>query len=105
MKGRQRGPSSGSGPGIDAAGRRDCGRRHLDQQAPRRRVSFRLELDEALQRLARLDERRSRILELRYFGGLSLGETAEALNVSVATVKRELRAARAWPSVELRGDA
>jgi RNA polymerase sigma factor (sigma-70 family) len=76
----------------------------LDQQAARRRASFRLELDEALQRLARLDERR-RILELRYFGGLSLGETAEALNVSVATVKRELRAARAWPSVELRGDA
>jgi RNA polymerase sigma factor (sigma-70 family) len=48
-----------------------------------------------------VDERRSRILEQRYFGGLSLEETAEALNVSLATVKRELRAARAWLAVEL----
>ena len=60
-----------------------------------------LELDEALQRLAVIDERRSRILEQRYFGGLSLEETAEVLNVSLATVKRELRAARAWLAVEL----
>ncbi len=44
-----------------------------------------LELDEALQRLAAVDERRSRILEQRYFGGLSLEETAEALDVSLAT--------------------
>jgi RNA polymerase sigma factor (TIGR02999 family) len=64
-----------------------------------------LELDEALQRLAALDERRSRILEQRYFGGLSLEETAEALNVSLATVKRELRAARAWLAVELKRHA
>lgn len=61
-----------------------------------------IELDQALQRLAAVDERRSRILEQRYFGGLSLEETAEALNVSLATVKRELRAARAWLAVELR---
>jgi len=60
-----------------------------------------IELDEALQRLAALDERRSKILEQRYFGGLSLEETAEALNVSLATVKRELRAARAWLAAEL----
>jgi RNA polymerase sigma factor (TIGR02999 family) len=60
-----------------------------------------LELDQALQRLAAVDERRSRILEQRYFGGLSLEETAEALNVSLATVKRELRAARAWLAIEL----
>jgi RNA polymerase sigma factor (TIGR02999 family) len=64
-----------------------------------------LELDDALQRLAALDERRSRILEQRYFGGLSLEETAAALDVSLATVKRELRAARAWLAVELRRDA
>ena len=63
-----------------------------------------IELDEALQRLAALDERRSRILEQRYFGGLSLEETAEALDVSLATVKRELRAARAWLAVELGRD-
>ena len=64
-----------------------------------------IELDLALECLASLDERRSRILEQRYFGGLSLEETAEALNVSLATVKRELRAARAWLAVELRRDA
>jgi RNA polymerase sigma factor (TIGR02999 family) len=64
-----------------------------------------IELDQALQRLAGVDERRSRILEQRYFGGLSLEETAEALNVSLATVKRELRAARAWLAVELGRDA
>lgn len=63
-----------------------------------------IELDEALQRLAALDERRSRMLEQHYFGGLSLEETAEALDVSLATVKRELRAARAWLAVELRRD-
>lgn len=63
-----------------------------------------IELDQALQRLARIDERRSRILEQRYFGGLSLEEVAEALGVSPATVKRELRAARAWLAAELRPD-
>jgi RNA polymerase sigma factor (TIGR02999 family) len=64
-----------------------------------------IELDEALQRLAGMDERRSRILEQRYFGGLSLEETAAALDVSLATVKRELRAACAWLAVELTREA
>jgi RNA polymerase sigma factor (TIGR02999 family) len=59
------------------------------------------ELDEALRRLEVLDPRQSRILEQRYFGGLSLEETAGALGVSVATVKRELRSARAWLALEL----
>lgn len=59
------------------------------------------ELDEALERLARIDERQSRILEQRYFGGLSLEETAEAVGLSLATVKRELRFARAWLANEL----
>jgi RNA polymerase sigma factor (TIGR02999 family) len=59
------------------------------------------ELDEALRRLEALDQRRTRILEQRYFGGLSLEETAEALGVSLATVKRELRSARAWLALEL----
>ena len=59
------------------------------------------ELDEALKRLEALDPRQSQILEQRYFGGLSLEETAEALGVSLATVKRELRSARAWLAVEL----
>jgi len=61
-----------------------------------------IELDEALQHLAIVDERRSRILEQRYFGGLSLEETADALDISLATVKRELRAARAWLAAELK---
>lgn len=58
-------------------------------------------LDQALARLETLDARQSRILEQRYFGGLSLEETAEALGVSLATVKRELRSARAWLAAEL----
>ncbi|CAN5332685.1 sigma-70 family RNA polymerase sigma factor [soil metagenome] len=61
------------------------------------------ELDDALIRLESIDERRCRILEQRYFGGLTLEETAAALDVSLATVKRELRSARAWLAVELHG--
>lgn len=59
------------------------------------------ELDEALARLDAIDERRSRILEQRYFGGLTLEETASALGISLATVKRELRSARAWLALQL----
>jgi RNA polymerase sigma factor (TIGR02999 family) len=59
------------------------------------------ELDDALQRLEGVDPRQSQILEQRYFGGLSLEETAEAVGVSLATVKRELRFARAWLAAEL----
>ena len=58
-------------------------------------------LDDALRRLEALDARQSRILEQRYFGGLSLEETAAALGVSLATVKRELRSARAWLAAEM----
>ena len=61
-------------------------------------------LDDALIRLEALDARQSRILEQRYFGGLSLEETAAALDVSLATVKRELRSARAWLAGELAGE-
>ena len=61
-------------------------------------------LDEALSRLEALDLRQSRIVEQRYFGGLSLEETALALGVSLATVKRELRSARAWLAAELVGE-
>ncbi|HZI28284.1 MAG TPA: ECF-type sigma factor [Gemmatimonadaceae bacterium] len=65
------------------------------------------DLDAALQKLEQLDARQARIIEQRYFGGLSLEETADALGVSLATVKRELRTARAWLATELRdgGDA
>ena len=60
-----------------------------------------LALDRALERLAQLDARQSEILEQRYFGGLSLEETAGALNISIATVQRDLRSARAWLAAEL----
>lgn len=53
-------------------------------------------LDEALQSLARFDERKSRIIELRYFGGLSLEEIAEVTGLSIATIRRDLRMAEAW---------
>jgi RNA polymerase sigma factor (TIGR02999 family) len=59
------------------------------------------DLDDALQRLEALDPRQGRIVEQRYFGGMLLEETAEALGVSLATVKRELRFAHAWLAVEL----
>ncbi len=59
------------------------------------------DLDEALDRLAAVDPRQSEILEQRYFGGLSLEEVAEAVGLSLATVKRELRFARAWLAAEL----
>jgi RNA polymerase sigma factor (sigma-70 family) len=59
------------------------------------------ELDDALKRLESLDARQSRILEQRYFGGLTLEETAAALDISLATVKRDLRSARAWLAAEL----
>ena len=62
------------------------------------------ELDEALTRLAAISPRQCEILEHRYFGGLSLEETALALGVSLATVKRELRSARAWLALELGGE-
>ena len=53
-------------------------------------------LDEALQRLAELDPRKSKIVELRFFGGLSVEETAEALHISGVTVMREWKMAKAW---------
>lgn len=58
-------------------------------------------LDEALSRLEQLDDRQARMIEQRYFGGLSLEEVADTMQVSLATVKRELRSARAWLATEL----
>jgi RNA polymerase sigma factor (TIGR02999 family) len=58
-------------------------------------------LDEALDKLAERDEEQARIVELRYFSGLSLEETAEAMHVSRATVARDWEAARAWLHREL----
>ena len=60
-------------------------------------------LDEALDALARLDPRKSRVVELRYFGGLSAEETAEVLGVSEVTVLREWGRAKAWLRREMSG--
>lgn len=62
-----------------------------------------IELDEALNRLAKLDERQARVIELRYFGGLSIEETAEVMAISPATVKREWNMAKTWLRSELIG--
>jgi len=64
-----------------------------------------LAVDEALNRLARLDSHQARIAELRYFGGLSVDETAEALGVSARTVKRDWAIAKGWLHAELSGGA
>lgn len=61
------------------------------------------ELDTALEDLARLEPRQARVVELRFFGGLSIEEAAEVLGVSPATVKRDWLVARAWLFRELRG--
>lgn len=58
-------------------------------------------LDEALERLAAFDPQQSRIVELRFFGGLTVEEAAEALDISETTVKREWRMAKAWLRKEL----
>lgn len=60
-------------------------------------------LHEALEALQTFDPRKSKIVEMRYFGGLSIEETAEALGVSIATVNREWRLARSWLIREMRG--
>jgi RNA polymerase sigma factor (TIGR02999 family) len=62
----------------------------------RPRAAELMALNEALDELAKLDPRKSRVVELRYFGGLSLAETAEVLEVSPMTVRRDWRAAKAW---------
>ena len=62
-----------------------------------------LALDEALNALAQIDPRKSRMVELRFFGGLSVEETAEALGVSVETIHRDWRLARSWLLRRLRG--
>ena len=58
-------------------------------------------LDQALKRLAEMDEQQARVVELRYFGGLSLEETAEVLHISRATTAREWEVAKAWLRREL----
>ena len=65
------------------------------------RASELVRLNDALEALARLDERKSRIIEMRFFGGLTAEETAEVLKISPDTVLREWKRARAWLQVEM----
>jgi RNA polymerase sigma-70 factor (ECF subfamily) len=64
-----------------------------------------LELDRALKAFATVDSRRSQVVELRFFGGLTVEETAEVLDVSAETVKRDWRLAKLWLLRELNGEA
>jgi RNA polymerase sigma factor (TIGR02999 family) len=61
-------------------------------------------LDDALAALAKFDERKSRVVEMRFFGGLSVAETASVLGVSSATVMGDWKLAKAWLKREMRGD-
>jgi DNA-directed RNA polymerase specialized sigma24 family protein len=64
-----------------------------------------LSLDQALGRLQQQDARKARLMEMVYFGGLNSDEAAQVLEVSVATVNRDLKLAKAWMKHELRGVA
>jgi RNA polymerase sigma factor (TIGR02999 family) len=82
----------------------DATRISLDEAVvmPEARSEELLALDLALERLDAMDPRKSRVVELRYFGGLTIEETAQVLNVSVVTVKRDWTTARAWLYREVR---
>ncbi|PQJ35911.1 hypothetical protein BSZ35_16040 [Salinibacter sp. 10B] len=62
-----------------------------------------LAVDQALDRLAEIDERRSRVVECRFFGGYTIAETAVVLDVSTSTIERDWRTAKAWLQRELQG--
>lgn len=88
-------------------GKRGAGAQHvpLDQVAvaSQERATELVALDDALTSLAKIDERKAKIVELRFFGGLSVGETAEAMKLSPVTVMREWRTAKAWLHREISG--
>jgi len=63
-----------------------------------------LSLNDALEQLAKFDERKSQVVEMKFFGGLSVEETASVLKVSPDTVMRDWRLAKAWLRSEMRGD-
>jgi RNA polymerase sigma-70 factor (ECF subfamily) len=92
---------------VDEARQRGVSARVMEQVARERRASEPpidlWMLDSALVRLSQLDPRQANVVELRYFGGLSIEETAEFLGVSAKTVKRDWEMARVWLRAELRG--
>lgn len=92
-----------------AAEKRGAGRRELPLLetiglAKERNPVDIVALDDLLAELARLNERHARVVELRFFGGLNVEETAHTLGVSPATVKNDWRAARAWLLAQLSND-
>jgi RNA polymerase sigma factor (TIGR02999 family) len=95
---------------VDYARRRNAAKRggnavvsvrEADSVASEVRADELLALDESLKRLGEIDPRQSQIVECRFFGGLSIEETAKVVGVSTATVKREWAVARAWLYREL----
>ena len=97
---------------VDYARGRGAGKRggnrtiqiHQELEVPQKKGTDVVALDDALIRLAKIDPEQSLIVELRYFGGLTLEEIAAVLNISVATAKREWTMAKAWLFRELRKD-
>jgi RNA polymerase sigma factor (TIGR02999 family) len=88
---------------VDHARRRTAAKRSAEMVPLDEGLSFAPEqsdlvvaLDDALRELARFDERKARLIELRYFGGLNGEEIAEALGISISTITRESRLAEAW---------
>lgn len=88
---------------VDHARRRQAGKRAVSKASLEEAVSFSPErsrdlvaLDLSLNALEKLDPRKSKAVELRYFGGLSMDEIAQTLDVSTVTVRRDLRMAEAW---------
>lgn len=98
---------------IDYARRRDAQKRggkkrdltFIDElfEAQDKKARELIDIDEALDRLARLNERLCRVVEMRFFGEMTIEETARALNVSESTVKRDWMKARGWLYKELKG--
>lgn len=77
---------------------------HDIQLGTESRIEDLLALDEALRQLERLDERQARVVECRFFGGMSIEDTAHVLGISTATANRDWATARAWLSAELSAD-
>lgn len=95
---------------VDHARKRQADKRAGQRISMQEAVSFQpgrsrelLTLDGALTALEKLDQRKSRAVELRYFGGLSMDEIAQTLDVSAVTVRRDLRMAEAWLNHEMGG--
>ena len=90
------------------AGKRGGGKAHISLEenlvVSREREADLVSLDDALERLSALDPRKTRVVELRFFGGLSVEETATVLRISPQSVVRDWRLARSWRLREIRGE-